>query len=79
MAKYVKWNGDLSWDFSSLHTMEIDPEFKVLIETYLADVLSNPSEHRGWRSGPIERSLRAVTPTPERPKFGPARLGFVVY
>lgn len=31
-----------------------------------------------WRSGPFERSLRGVTPTPERPIFATARLGFVV-
>ena len=39
LAKYVKLNGDLSWDFEQLHKMEIDPEFKELINTYLADVL----------------------------------------
>ena len=49
MAKYVKWNGDLSWNFDDLHTMPIDPEFTKLIESYLADVLSNKSEHKGWK------------------------------
>ena len=33
LAKYVAWNGDLSWDFSKLHTMEIDPDFERLTPT----------------------------------------------
>ncbi|MAT73787.1 hypothetical protein CMK14_01365, partial [Candidatus Poribacteria bacterium] len=59
LAKYVKLNGDLSWDFEQLHEMEIDPEFKELINTYLADVLpshlnladvlADKSTHRGWK------------------------------
>jgi hypothetical protein len=49
MAKYVKWNGDLSWNFDDLHTMPIDPEFTRLIESYLADVLSNKGEQKGWK------------------------------
>ena len=49
----------MSWDFEQLHTMEIDPEFKELINTYLADVLpshlnladvlADKSTHRGWK------------------------------
>ena len=51
MAKYVKWNGDLSWDFDDLHTMDIDPEFIHLVETYLQDVLPPRSryENYGWK------------------------------
>ena len=49
LAKYVKLNGDLSWDFEKSHEMEIDPEFKALINTYLADVLADKSTHRGWK------------------------------
>jgi hypothetical protein len=49
MAKYVKWNGDLSWNFDKLHTMPIDPEFTQLIESYLSDVLNNKAEHKGWK------------------------------
>lgn len=49
MAQYVKWNGGLSWDFSPLHTMDIDPAFTELVETYLADVLANGWAHRGWK------------------------------
>ena len=49
LGGHVKWNGGLSWDFAPLHTMEIDTEFKVLIESYLADVLSGKSAHGGWK------------------------------
>ncbi|MEE2709509.1 MAG: sulfotransferase [Gemmatimonadota bacterium] len=49
MAKYVKWNGDLSWDFEALHTMDIDIEFITLIESYLSDVMANQSVHLGWK------------------------------
>ena len=49
MGSHVKWNGGLSWDFAPLHTMEIDREFKLLINTYLADVLRNKSADKGWK------------------------------
>ena len=49
LAKYVKWQGGLSWDFSRLHSGEIDAEFKMLVEDYLADVLNHPSQHKGWK------------------------------
>lgn len=49
MAKYVKWNGGLLWDFGALRTMEIDPEFIRLVETYLTDVMRDKSEHKGWK------------------------------
>ena len=49
LAKYVKWNGDLSWDFSALHEMDFDPEWERLIDSYLSDVLNDRSEHVGWK------------------------------
>lgn len=49
MAKYVKWNGGLSWDFSRLHTMPIDPAFTKLVESYLADVLNTKQKDKGWK------------------------------
>ena len=51
LAKYVKWNGGLSWDFGDLHAMDIDPEFTRLVETYLRDVLPprNRMAHYGWK------------------------------
>lgn len=49
LAKQVTWQGDLQWDFSKLHTVDIDPEFERLIITYLADVLNHSARHRGWK------------------------------
>ena len=48
-AKYVKWNGGLSWDFSQALNGPVDPAFTQLIETYLADVLAHKGEHKGWK------------------------------
>ena len=49
MARHVVHNGGLSWDFSQLHTMEIDPAFTRLIESYLSTVLSSGAPVRGWK------------------------------
>jgi len=49
LAGYVKWKGDLTWDFGGLHSGKIDPEFERLIDGYLADVLDDSSEHKGWK------------------------------
>ncbi len=49
MAHYVEYKGGLEWDFSKLHTMEIDPLFKRLIEEYLSSVLNSPAENKGWK------------------------------
>ena len=49
MARSVTWNGDLSWDWSVLHTCEIPGEFVDLIQGYLASVLNSSAEHRGWK------------------------------
>jgi len=49
MARQVKWEGDLKWDFSALTSGPIDPEFKRLVEEYLADVLKDRSGHKGWK------------------------------
>jgi arylsulfatase A-like enzyme len=49
MAKYVKHNGGLDWDFSKLHTMKIDPAFTRLIESYLSSVLSSAAIKKGWK------------------------------
>jgi hypothetical protein len=49
LAAYVKWQGDLTWDFSGLHSGKIDAEFECLIDNYLEDVLSDSSEHKGWK------------------------------
>lgn len=49
MARHVEYLGGLTWDFSKLHTMPIDPAFTLLIESYLSTVLRSDAEHRGWK------------------------------
>ena len=49
MAPNVHWKGGLSWDFSALHDMEIDPGFKQLVDTYLQDVMKENILHKGWK------------------------------
>jgi hypothetical protein len=49
MAKHVRWLGELHWDFSALHAMEIPSEFTDLLHTYLKSVLNNQSADRGWK------------------------------
>ena len=49
MAKYVIYKGGLEWDFTLLRTMPIDPAFTRLVESYLAQVFSSRSEHKGWK------------------------------
>ena len=49
LARYVRWQGGLEWDWSDLHGMEIPSEFVDLIHVYLGSVLSSTAEHRGWK------------------------------
>lgn len=48
-AKYVKYLGDMKWDFSKVISMDPDPAFVKLIENYLSSVLSSKSENKGWK------------------------------
>ncbi|MEW6752177.1 MAG: sulfotransferase [Candidatus Latescibacterota bacterium] len=48
MARHVRWQGGLCWDFAALHTMPIDPEFVELVERYAGDVLKRDGM-RGWK------------------------------
>ena len=48
-ARYVHWQGGLSWDFSEALNTEIPERFTSLLYRYLRSVLSNRSEHRGWK------------------------------
>lgn len=48
-GRYVKYLGDLEWDFSEVNSMDIDPEFTTLVNSYLSSVLENTDEHRGWK------------------------------
>jgi hypothetical protein len=49
MARHVTYLGNLHWDFAKLHTMPIDPEFKRLIESFLASVLTSSADRKGWK------------------------------
>ncbi|MBZ0294599.1 MAG: sulfotransferase [Anaerolineae bacterium] len=50
IAQYVTCDEKtLRWDFSALQTMDAPPEYEALIDTYLASVLNNNSEHKGWK------------------------------
>jgi hypothetical protein len=49
LARYVKWEGGLNWDFSALHTMTIPTEFTDLLHQFLTSVLVDTSEYRGWK------------------------------
>ncbi len=49
LARHVRYEGNLRWDFSRLHRDPIDPAFTRLIESYLASVLSSPDPRRGWK------------------------------
>jgi hypothetical protein len=49
MSRYVVHLGGVKWDFSRLHTMPINPEFKQLVERYLSSVLESNVKHKGWK------------------------------
>jgi Sulfotransferase family len=49
IARYVQWKGDLNWDFSDLHSMDIPSQFTDLLHLYLRSVLTNRAEHKGWK------------------------------
>jgi len=49
MARHVKYLGNLTWDFSELLRVPIDPAFTRLVESYLASVLSSDAERKGWK------------------------------
>lgn len=48
-GRYVKWNGDLTWDFSQVHEMEIPEQFITLLERYLYSVLTHRGNLKGWK------------------------------
>lgn len=48
-ARYVKWNGDLTWDFSRAHSADIPPVFTRLLGEYLSSVLKHGGELKGWK------------------------------
>jgi len=48
-ARHVRWQGGMSWDFDALNTMDMDPEFLALLETYLGDIAASRDRHKGWK------------------------------
>lgn len=49
-ARYVTHLGGLTWDFSRVLSMPIDPAFTRLVESYLSPVLSNTRfQRKGWK------------------------------
>ena len=49
-ARYVKWNGDQTWDFSRVHyDADIPPRFTSLLNDFLASVLKHSGPHKGWK------------------------------
>lgn len=49
VARHVRCNGGLSWDFARLQSMSPEPEFISLIDTYLEDVLAATRKRKGWK------------------------------
>lgn len=49
LAPFVRWNGDLTWNWDELHSMAIPDEFTRLIHSYLTTVENSPAEHKGWK------------------------------
>ena len=48
-ARFVRWNGDLSWDFSRVYSEDIPPRFTSLINSFLESVLNYKGELKGWK------------------------------
>ena len=49
MARHVVHRGGVSWDFSRLESMPIDPEFERLARSYAKSVLDHTDGRRGWK------------------------------
>jgi len=49
LAQFVQWNGDLSWNWDKLQSMEIPLEFTRLIHTYLTSVENSSEKNKGWK------------------------------
>ncbi len=48
-GKYVNYLGNMKWDFSKVLSMDPDPDFVKLIESYLSSVLTSDAEKKGWK------------------------------
>ena len=48
-GRYVKWNGDLTWDFTGAHETDIPQRFIDLFNNYLESVLNHRGTLKGWK------------------------------
>ena len=48
-ARYVTWQGELCWDFSRVHAVEIPERFINLFERFLESVLRHNGNLKGWK------------------------------
>lgn len=48
-ARYVTWKGDLRWDFSRVHEVDIPERFINLFERFLESVLTHKRALKGWK------------------------------
>ena len=48
-GRQVRYLGDARWDFSAVLGGDMDPEFRRLVEEYLADIVSSPALRKGWK------------------------------
>ncbi|MCX7591923.1 MAG: sulfotransferase [Kiritimatiellae bacterium] len=48
-ARHVIYLGGLRWDFSRVLAMPVEPEFRRLVESYLASVLQSRIPRKGWK------------------------------
>jgi hypothetical protein len=48
-GRYVKYKGNMEWDFSRVMNMEPDAEFVRLIENFLHTVLGSSAVNKGWK------------------------------
>ena len=49
LGRHVRWQGNLEWDWSALHKVDIPGEFTDLLHGFLHTVLESTAEHRGWK------------------------------
>ncbi|MGQ9553921.1 MAG: sulfotransferase family protein [Anaerolineae bacterium] len=49
LARYVRWQGGLEWNWDDVLSMDIPDEFIGLINSFLSSVLKSPVEYRGWK------------------------------
>ncbi len=48
-ARYITWDGDLSWGWGAAQAAEIPAAFKDLLYAYLRSVLQSSAPYRGWK------------------------------